>query len=142
MKHSILMLAGGALAMSLPGAALADAVMLSATLDGASETKGGHPDGSGSFEAELDAESGDLCYVLAVADIGDVMAAHIHAGAAGKDGKPVVTIEVTGEDEDLCVAVEPDALKPIIAAPSGYYVNVHTKDFPAGAIRGQLEKSE
>ena len=142
MKHSILMVAGGALALSLPGAAMADAVMLSATLDGASETKGGSPNGSGTFQAEVDAESGDLCYVLAVDGIGDAMAAHIHTGAAGHDGKPVVTIEVTGEEEDLCVAVEPDALKPIIAEPSAYYVNVHTKDFPAGAIRGQLAKSE
>ena len=55
MKHSILMVAGGALALSLPGAAMADAVMLSATLDGASETKGGSPNGSGTFQAEVDA---------------------------------------------------------------------------------------
>jgi CHRD domain len=34
------------------------------------------------------------------------------------------------------------ASKTVIAAieesPSGYYVNIHTSDFPAGAIRGQL----
>jgi len=29
-------------------------------------------------------------------------------------------------------------IKSILADPSGFYVNVHTADFPNGAIRGQL----
>jgi hypothetical protein len=29
-------------------------------------------------------------------------------------------------------------IKAIKKNPSGYYVNIHTSDFPAGAIRGQL----
>lgn len=142
MKISSYVALGGALALSLSGAALADPVVLKATLDGASETGGGDADGSGSFSAEIDPETGDICYVLSTADIGDAMAAHIHQGAAGKNGKPVITIEVTGEDEDLCIAAEPDTLKPIVAMPGDYYVNVHTADYPKGAIRGQLEVSE
>jgi hypothetical protein len=31
-------------------------------------------------------------------------------------------------------------LKPIIANPAGYYVNIHNADFPGGAVRGQLAK--
>ncbi len=27
----------------------------------------------------------------------------------------------------------------ILANPSGFYINVHTTDFPGGAIRGQLQ---
>lgn len=142
MKAFSMLLAGSALALSLPAAALAEPVMLSASLDGASETKGGDPDGSGVFEAELDTDTGDLCYILAASDIADPTAAHIHAGAAGKDGKPVVTVEVTGEDEDLCIAVEPDTLKEIVANPAGYYVNVHNAEYPAGAVRGQLVRSD
>lgn len=127
-----------AIALAVSAPAMAEPVVLTAQLDGANETKGGDPDGSGSFSAEIDVETGDVCYVLAVSDIEDAVAAHIHKGATGKDGKPVLTIEVTGEDEDLCIAAEPDMLKEIIAAPAEYYVNVHTADFQAGAIRGQL----
>ena len=42
--------------------------------------------------------------------------------------------------EDLCIAAEPDVLRPIVANPAGFYVNVHTGDFPKGAVRGQLAK--
>lgn len=142
MKLRDIFVLGGAAALAFPAGALAETVKLAATLDGASETKGGDTDGSGSFSAEIDAQSGDLCYVLTVKDIATATAAHIHEGAAGVDGAPVVPIEVTGNGGDLCVAVEPDALKAIVAAPEGYYVNVHNNDFPAGAIRGQLTKSE
>ena len=137
-------LLGGTLAatLALPSIASAKAVMLAATLNGANETAAGHPDGSGSFSAEVDADAGDLCYTLAVEGIGDVAAAHIHSGAAGTDGGPVTALEVTGDDLDECVALEPDTLQAIIAAPAKYYVNVHTADFPAGALRGQLAKQK
>lgn len=138
MKRLTFLLVGGAFALSLPIAALAAPVKLGATLDGASETDGGNMKGAGTFAAEIDPDTGDVCYKLAVSGIGDVMAAHIHEGAAGSNGKPVFAIEVTGANDDLCIAVEPDTLKPILATPANYYVNVHTKDFPKGAIRGQL----
>lgn len=133
----ILTAAGFAL---VPGVAMAGAVTLVATLNGANETGGGDADGSGNFSAEIDAEAGDVCYVLSVGKIAKPVAAHVHSGAAGTDGGPVLTIEVTGPDGDLCMAAEPDVLKPIVAAPEGYYVNVHTADFPKGAVRGQLAK--
>ncbi len=135
-----LMLAGGglALALSFSGAAMA-AEELNATLSGANETKAGDEDGSGTFWAEVDMDTGDVCYLLDVKDIGKVTAAHIHKGVAGKDGKPVTAVDVTGPDDDLCIALEPDTLKEIVAAPGAYYVNVHTADFPAGAIRGQFD---
>jgi len=37
-----------------------------------------------------------------------------------------------------CVDASDADLDAIIANPAGYYVNIHTEDFPAGAIRGQL----
>lgn len=118
--------------------AMASATELHAMLKGAEETGGGDPDGMGELKAEVDAESGDFCFTLGASKIAAPVAAHIHQGAAGTDGPPVITISVTGMDSDDCVAAEPDVLKAILANPAGYYANVHTGDYPKGAVRGQL----
>ena len=140
MRKTGILALGSLIALALPAVAMAGPVMLSADLDGASETRGGDADGSGHFSGEIDASSGDVCYILTGADIGKVIAAHIHKGAAGSKGKPVITLEVTNEDDDSCVAAEPAVLKPIVLEPGGYYVNIHTADYPKGAVRGQLAK--
>ncbi|WP_158241474.1 CHRD domain-containing protein [Novosphingobium sp. TH158] len=123
-----------------PNPTLAAPVKLTATLSGANETAGGDPDGSGGFSVEIDAESNDFCYTLWTEKLGKFTAAHVHKGEAGSDGAPLVTLQVTGKDSDMCVAVDAAKLEPIIAKPEGWYVNVHTAEFPKGAVRGQLGK--
>jgi hypothetical protein len=113
-------------------------VKLGAVLNGPNETAGGDADGTGTFSADVDADAGDFCYTITSAKIAAPTMAHVHAGAAGANGAPVITIDPKGNDE--CVAVEPDVLRPIVAAPENYYINVHNGEFPAGAIRGQLMK--
>ncbi len=120
--------------------ALAAGTTLTAMLAGANETAGGNAQGSGTFKVEADVETGDFCYTLTADKIGTPTMAHLHAGAAGKDGDVVVPLTVTGAASDECVAIEPDKLKPILADPAGFYINVHTAEFPNGAIRGQLVK--
>lgn len=144
MLKSRVLLAGAAAAavLALPAAASAATVKLTATLDGASEPAGGDPDGKGALSAEVDPDTGDFCYTLSATDTDKPVAAHIHTGAAGVEGAPVITLQVTGAAGDECVAVEPDTLKAILAAPEGYYVNVHTAALPKGAIRGQLAKAK
>lgn len=122
------------------GPAVAAPVKLTATLTGAAETPPGKADGTGGFTVTVDPETNDFCYSLWADKIGKPTMAHLHTGAAGVSGPPILTLEITGKDSDECLAVDKDKLDPIVANPSGYYVNVHTADFPGGAVRGQLAK--
>ena len=67
--------------------------------------------------------------------------AHIHKGAVGMAGPVVIalTAPANGWAKD-CAPVTADVMAAILAAPSDYYVNVHTATFPKGAIRGQLSR--
>ncbi len=125
----------GATLLAIP--AHADTVVFTATLDGASEPAGGDPKASGTFRASVETSTGDVCYTLITKNLAPAMAAHVHEGAAGANGSPVINIDVTGDDE-YCLAAQTELLQAMAANPGNYYVNVHTKDFPAGAIRGQL----
>ena len=134
-----------ALALTLPFllapvAASAETVVLTATLSGANEVGGGAPNGNGAFRVEINSETGDFCYTLYGEKIAAPTMAHVHIGAAGVNGAPVITMDVTGKGSDMCIAVEPEKLKPILANPAGFYVNIHTADFPGGAVRGQLTR--
>lgn len=94
--------------------------------------------GPGSFTGVLDQATGQLCYMLEAPGL-DGTAAHIHVGAAGQDGAPVVPLAAPkGGAGGGCVAVKPDVAKALLANPAGYYVNVHTAADPMGAARGQL----
>jgi hypothetical protein len=138
--RSLLLTAIAAPVALAPVAASAETVILTANLSGASEVGGGAPGGNGALRAEVNSETGDFCYTLYAEKTSAPTMAHVHTGAAGTNGAPVITIDVTGKGSDMCIAIEPEKLKPILANPAGYYVNIHTADFPAGAIRGQLTK--
>jgi hypothetical protein len=126
---------GGAVVPVCP--AHAATTVLTAMLAGPVETPPGDPDGTGTFSVEVDADAGDFCYSLSVARIARATMAHVHSGAAGASGPPVITLEL---GNDLCVAAEPELLKQILAAPQNYYVNVHNAEYPGGAVRGQLAR--
>jgi hypothetical protein len=87
-----------------------------------------------------------LCYAITTTNLGGVpQAAHIHSAKAGKAGPVFVALftkatplkhgTVSG-----CVTTTTAKLKAIAAKPSAFYVNVHTKKYPVGALRGQLKK--
>jgi hypothetical protein len=117
---------------------------LTATLTGAAEAPGpGDPNGTGTATLRLNPGQGKVCFVLTAKDITlPASAAHIHVGASGSAGDIVVTLvapDATGVSGG-CVSAPRATIKAILKNPSGYYVNVHTSDFPGGAIRGQLSK--
>ena len=147
MKFGTGMIGAAAVSMVVASASLAqdegDYSYVGTSLFGEYEVdhEGAGEDASGDFTAELDIAGGRMCYLLEVEGLDSVTAAHIHQGASDRNGPPVVSLELVGEDgDDVCVDVDPDLLKKIVRNPSGFYVNVHSEAFPAGAIRGQLDE--
>lgn len=113
---------------------------LVATLDGKAEVPGpGDPNGNGEFSGWFDPAMGRICYTLGVGSLASPTMAHIHRGAAQVAGPPVVVLANPAENiADTCQPVAPALISEIIANPAGFYVNVHTKEHPGGAIRAQL----
>ena len=118
----------------------ATGVQLMASLSGAAEVPGpGDSDGAGMFMARLNVGQGQLCYTLTSSNLGTLTMAHIHSGKAGVAGPPVVTLMANAPTE-TCMMVDKDTAQKIVAMAADFYVNIHTADFRAGAIRGQLMK--
>lgn len=114
---------------------------ISVTMTGVQEAPGpGDPDGTGTVEVRVEPANGRVCWRLFARDIDPATAAHIHRGAAGAAGPPVVTLTTPGPDgrSEGCAAVSSTLARELSREAHEFYVNVHTAAFPAGAIRGQL----
>jgi hypothetical protein len=100
----------------------------------------GDRNGRGSFSATLDGRR--LCYGIQVKNIDDPAAAHIHRGGRNVAGPVVQALEhpTAGDpgSSAACVRLSASLARALMSNPGGYYVNVHTPDFPNGAVRGQL----
>ena len=97
--------------------------------------------GSGAITVVVDPPKGTACYIMNVSGLEGVTAAHIHSGGPGETGRPVVTLEAPeGGTSGGCVQVAADISAAILGSPESYYVNVHTRALPNGAIRGQLTR--
>ena len=110
-----------------------------AQLSGASEVPPADPDGVGMARIAINDDSNRICTDLEVRMIGQVTAAHIHRGAPGVNGPPVVTLDPPDDnDSDDCDTADDALIDEIRHNPAGFYVNVHTTEYPDGAIRGQI----
>jgi hypothetical protein len=111
------------------------------TLTGAAEVGGGDPDGSGTALIGFSPGSSEICFTIDVKNLATPTAAHIHHGAVGVNGPIVVALTAPSDGNGSsigCVTVDGTLLKDIMQHPEDYYVNVHTTEYPGGAIRGQL----
>ena len=110
-----------------------------ATLTGASEVPPADPDGAGMARIAINDATNQVCTDLEVRNISAVTAAHIHEGRAGVNGPPVITLDAPDDDDsDDCDTASDVLVDRLRRNPSAFYVNVHTVDYPNGAIRGQI----
>ncbi len=118
------------------------ALPFSAALSGANEVPPVTGPASGSATFQYNVKTQELSYEVTVADIENIIAAHIHRAPAGQNG---------GVAYDLYDGSAPfDPVNPIsgvvtlstadqaLLMSGGLYVNVHTTASPSGAIRGQI----
>lgn len=86
-----------------------------------------------------------------------IIGLHIHSGAAGVNGPVTLNTGLTGANNlaangagviDLpapalsSAAASLATLEGMFNDPAGYYVNLHTTQYPGGVIRGQLQRAE
>jgi hypothetical protein len=98
---------------------------------------------SGTGTVRLNPASGEVCPDLEITKPQGtaIRAAHIHRGAAGANGPIVIPFESEADRvNDDCVTADPALVTEVSQQPDGFYVNVHTEQFPNGAIRGQLSR--
>jgi hypothetical protein len=144
MRQLWILTAAGAAAAALAGCAAPGAVHrmeLSSTLTGFQAVPGpGDLDGTGTVQMRVNAQTGQICWELTARGIDPATAAHVHRGAAGSVGPPVVPLTAPGgaERSEGCAAIAAELARELIVQPHGFYLNVHNAAFPGGAIRGQL----
>ena len=112
---------------------------------------GADPEGHGVAVLRFDPEAGTLCHVIVVRGIGEPTEpaaglgnAHIHGPLPS--GGIVVDLETefaqAGASDVFrasnCVDVDAQTMEAILANPELFYVNIHTTEFPGGAIEGRL----
>lgn len=146
---------GGAIAFA--GAALAEPVAdggrkFTTPMSGAEECNAsgcgvGDPDGSATGSITVNVGQDRVCWEFTnVSNVAPVNRGHIHRAPAGSNGGIVVDFfnVAAGTQGPLtgCTTTPlgRQLLLDIIRNPSDFYLNLHNEPFPAGAVRGQLEK--
>jgi len=106
-------------------------------------TYAGDPEGAGTALITVNLGQGEVCWHVTVSGIGPLpaSASHIHKQVQDKQGPVYVGLTVPDASGEVsgCKSEDRAKLKHIVQFPDSFYVNVHTTEFPTGAVRGQLD---
>jgi hypothetical protein len=139
--------------------------MWSVAADADQVVDGGEPGASGRFDLRLDATTDTICFDIELRGVTPPYespantATHIHEAPAGEAGPPRVVFPDPELHDDgrltssgcvqrpFVTGLGPDdggdhgdgfTVADLEADPTAYYVDTHTTDHPAGAVRGQF----
>ena len=135
-------------AIAMPALSSGAATALEARLKGSEEVPGpGDSNAQGNAQITLKKKQRKVCFVIDYRRVdGGATAGHIHKGEKGDAGKIKVELFAVdqplpeeGEVEGCARDVKRKLIRKIKRHPERFYVNVHSPDYPDGAIRGQLE---
>jgi hypothetical protein len=117
---------------------------LGAVLTGSQETPPTTTPGFGNATVTFDSTRTNITTTITVANLGSPISAfHIHKGAAGVAGDVVVNLQglggvFIGGTMTVTTPITATTAQEMLQNPGNFYVNVHTTQFPNGAVRGQL----
>lgn len=143
----LLAAAGMVAALAVPAVGLVggetNATSMVATLTGGGEVPAVSTRMAGIARVTIDLDKRLICYDLSVTGKRTPAAVHIHEGAADANGPIVIDFGAFGQkiarnSKGCTRQFAKSVLSPIVANPTGYYVNVHTPANPGGEVRGQL----
>src|SRR4051794_17492602 len=113
----------------------------SLTLSGANERPAGDNDATGTAVIRVRADN-QVCYRINVRNIPlPATGAHIHKGPATGTGPIVVPFtapDASGVSSGCTTPTDTSIVGEIKSTPANFYANVHSTEFPAGAVRAQL----
>ncbi|MFL6155856.1 MAG: CHRD domain-containing protein [Marmoricola sp.] len=118
-------------------------VHLRAHLTGAAEVPAVATAATAEAEVTVNVKTGEICYSVPASGLSSSRTATtLHRGPTYATG-PVIRLTNTTADSFCATASTTGPEQPnafdLAANPTSYYVNVHTLNYPAGEIRGQLE---
>jgi hypothetical protein len=112
---------------------------LRAVLNGDNLAPAGDTDGWGRVAINVDGTLNRLCADIEVRSLGEVTDISIRRAA---DDGPVVALQAPDDnDSNDCDSIGDELADQIQANPSAFYVLVKTRDFPEGAVRGEIAPS-
>ncbi len=110
----------------------------------------GDTDARGKAEVTIIPDEGLVCYEIEAEGTTEptepapgLGSAHIHVlpgGGIAVDLESDFTLDEGGDEfhSSGCVEADSELIEAILANPEAYYVNIHTVEFPGGALSGSL----
>jgi len=139
-RRTVLALAGLA-CIAWVGSATAASVSFKVPLTGMEQVPPVTTSGKGTADLTWDPSMRVVTWSISYSDMSSpVTMAHFHHGAQGKNGPVVIWLTKKGSPVESPIkgkaTLTPEQAKAFEAGD--WYINAHTKDHPAGEIRGQV----
>ena len=102
---------------------------------------GGDPNGTGKVRLNVNRVKQRICYRVKYSGLDMVTGSHLHKGAKGAIGREIVTLFQGNRPSPVegCVRnVRKKIIKRLKRKPAKHYVDIDSRDYPNGALRGQL----
>lgn len=117
-----------------------------ARLTGLEEVPPTNSAGRGTASFTLSGGLNSLRYEVQVADIQNILMAHIHTGFPGQNGPPVIPLysgQGAFDPANPLRGMADLSAQHLLDLLTGYlYINIHTQAFPEGEIRGQIQEQQ